>query len=102
MEVRLRLFFHEEEKPFLLDVSSLFYDFELLYDLSLMLCVEEYDSYRFSRAFWYRRGRPIKAEHKLRVAKIVKESPLTIELGIAGFVAATGTMWIMIQIIEKI
>jgi len=102
MEVKLRLIFSEEEKPFLLDITSLFYDFELSYDFSLMLCVEDYYDYRFSRNFWFRHGRPIKSEHRLRVVKIVKESPLTIESGIAGFVASTSTIWILLQIIEKI
>jgi hypothetical protein len=102
MDVRLRLMFREEDRPFLLDVSSLFYDFELLHDFSLILCAEDYQAYRFSRYFWYRYGRPIKADHKLRVVRIVKESPLTIELVIAGIVAGSGALWILIQAIEKI
>lgn len=85
-----------------MDVSSLFYDFELLHDFSLILCVEDYQSYRFSHYFWYRYGRPIKTDHKLRVVRIVKESPLTIELVIAGIAAGSGALWILIQAIEKI
>lgn len=102
MDVSLRLVFNEEDRPFLLDISSLFYDFELLHDFSLILCAEEYQTYRFSRNFWFRHGRPIKADHKLRVVRIVKESPLTIELAIAGFAAGSGALWILIQAIEKI
>jgi hypothetical protein len=101
MDVRLRLIFHEEETPFLLDVSSLFYDFELLHDLSLILCAEDYKTYGFTY-FWYRHGRPIKENHKLRVVRIVKESPLTIELLIAAATAGSGALWILIQAIEKI
>lgn len=102
MQAKLRLIFAEEERPFLLDISSLLYDFELLHDLSLMLCAEEYIDYKFSRRFWYRNGRPIRRDHRLRAAKIVKESPLTIELILAGITVGSGALWVLLQAIEKI
>jgi hypothetical protein len=102
MCARLRLEFHEDDCPFLLDISSLLYDFELLHDFSLILCVEDYSHYGFSRFFWYRNGRPIKREHKLRAARIVKESPLTIELILASVSISSGALWILLQAIEKI
>jgi hypothetical protein len=98
----MTLVFEEEEKPYLLDISSLLYDFELLHDFSLLLCAEEYFEYHFSQYFWYRNGRQIKSYHKLRAARIVKQSPLTIELIMADAVAASGALWILVQIIERI
>lgn len=102
MRIKLKLVFSEEDRPFLLDISSLLYDFELLHDLSLILCAEDYSDYKFSRFFWYRNGRPIITDHKLRVAKIVKESPLTIELILAGISIGSGALWVLLQAIEKI
>jgi hypothetical protein len=101
-QARLRLVFSEEERPLLLNISSLLYDFELLHDFSLLICAEDYSDYRFSRNFWYRTGRPIKIEHRLRAAKIVKESPLTVELIIAAVPVATGALWVLLQAIEKV
>ena len=98
MDIKLRLVFSEKEKPYLLDISSLLYDFELLHDFSLILSAEEYYDYKFSRYFWYRKGRPIKAHHKIRAARIIKESPLTIELVLAG----VGALWLLLQAMEKI
>lgn len=100
--IRMRLVFREEKKPYLIDVSSLLYDFELLHDYSLLMCAEEYDNYKFSQLFWFRRGRPLRPGHKLRAARIVKESPLTVELIIAGVVASSGALWTIIQIASKI
>lgn len=100
--IRMTLVFKEEEEPYLLDISSLLYDFELLHDFSLLLCAEEYLKFHFSQNFWYRNGRPIEPYHKLRAAKIVKQSPLTIELIMAGAVAASGALWILVQAIERI
>lgn len=102
MDIKLRLVFSEKERPYLLDISSLLYDFELLHDFSLILCAEEYYDYRFSRFFWYRNGRPIKAHHKIRVAKIIKESPLTVELVLAGVTILSGAFWVLVQAMEKI
>ena len=102
MQARLKLVFSEEERPFLLDISSILYDFELLHDFSLILSAEEYSNYSFSRYFWYRNGRPIKVDHRVRAARIVKESPLTVELIIAGTTVATGALWVLLQATEKI
>jgi len=97
MSVKLKLVFSDEKRPYLSDVSSLIYDLELLHDFSLILSTEEYSDYRFYR-FWYRNGRPIKEHHKVRVSRIIKESPFTIELVIAGI----GALWLLLQVMEKI
>jgi len=95
---RIRLTFRDERKPFLIDISSLLYDFELLHDFSLLIYMDEYREYKFAKYFWYREGRPLKSEHKIRAIRIIKESPLTIELIFGGMAA----FWILIQAIEEI
>lgn len=101
-KILLRLTFKDEKKPYLLDISSLFYDFELLHNLCLMIYLEDYRDYKFTQYFWYRKGRLLKSEHKIRAFKIVKESPLTVELIIGGIVALSGAFWAIVQAIEKI
>jgi len=100
--IRLRMVFSEEEKPYLSNISSLLYDFELLHDYSLLISVEKYAYYKFSQRFWYRTGRPIEPNHKLRAAKIIKESPLTIELIMTGVAISSGALWAIAQVIDKI
>ena len=102
MSIRLKLVFSEEKQPYLLDISSLLYDFELLHDFSLILFAEDYSKYRFSPFFWYRNRRPIKASHKVRAVKIVKESPFTIVIEIAAIAALSGALWGLIQAAEKV
>jgi len=97
-EYLVTLQFREDEEPFLLDVSSLIYDFELAYDFSVILAEEEYSKYDFNRFFWYRTGRPLKNHHRARAARIVKESPLLLEVILPSLTA----IWVLIQIIEKI
>jgi hypothetical protein len=98
----LRLTFNAEVWSHFLDISSLFYDLELLHDLSLILCVDDYSDYEFPRLFWYRTGRPIKEDQKIQVARIVKGSPLTIELVLAGVTIFSGAFWVLVQAMEKI
>ena len=74
MNVRLKLVFSEEKRPYLLDITSLLYDFELLHDFSLILWADDYSNYKFSRFFWYRNRRPIKTSHKIRAVKIIKRA----------------------------
>lgn len=100
--IKIRLEFEDEKKPYLLDISSLFYDFELLHDFSLLLCAKEYYDYQFSQYFWYRRGRPLKGEHRIRTLKIIKESPLTVELMLSVVAVSSGAIWVIVQAIEKI
>lgn len=102
MDIRLRLVFSEKEKPYLLDISSLLYDFELLHDFSLILCMEDYIGYKLSRFFWYRNGRPIRADHKIRAVKIVKDSPFTVELALAAIPVISGAFWLLVQAMEKV
>ncbi|MCW3985172.1 MAG: complement resistance protein TraT [Candidatus Bathyarchaeota archaeon] len=102
MTIKLKLTFSDKKRPYLLDVSSLLYDFELLHDLALMLYAEGYSNYKFSRFFWYRKGRPIRPNHKIRAIKIIKESPLIIVISVTEILILTGAFWAMVQTIEKI
>lgn len=102
MNVRLKLVFSEEKKPYLLDITSLLYDFELLHDFSLILWADDYSDYKFSRFLLYRNRRPIMANHKIRVVKIIKESPLIVVVEINEILALTGALWTMLLLIEKI
>ncbi len=98
MKALLRFTFKEPTQLFLLDVTSLLYDLELMHDFSVLLSFKEYSDFQFSRFFWYRSGRPLGLEHRLRAFRIVKESPLTLEV----IVGAIGGLWILIQMFEKI
>jgi hypothetical protein len=101
--MKLKLYFKEQEKtPLLEDISSVLYDFELLYNFCLVTGAKEYSDYNFPQGFWFRKRRGIKEAHKLRTSKILKESPLFIELSIAESIAALGAIWILIQAIDKV
>ena len=95
--LKMTLIFSEEKEPFLLDVTSLLYDFELMHDLVLLVYSKEYSEYVFTNRFYYRTGRPLEKQHRLRAVKIVKKSPLIIEVSMA-----VGALWAFIQAIEKI
>ncbi len=89
MSMRVELAFREEEKrPKLGDISYLLYNLELLHDLSLIVSLKEYKDYKIPPSFWYRGGRPLKDEHKERTIRIVKESPLVLEVIIGAPAAA--------------
>lgn len=94
----LKLQFIENKYPLLLDISSLLYDLVLTHDFSVIITEKEYFNYEFSQYFWYRQGRPIKPYHRIRTAKIIKESPLVLEV----IIASLGGIWVLLQIIDKV
>lgn len=91
--------FDEDKEPYLLDISSMLYDLELSHDFSVIIANKElYTNYHFNRYFWFRKGRPILQQHRMRALRIVKESPLILEVVIPSL----GAIWILLQIFEKI
>jgi len=100
--IKMKLVFSEVKESYLLDISSLLYDFELLHDYSLLIRAQEYTEYKFSQRFWYRNGRPLKRYHRLRAVKIIKESPLTVELILAGVAVSSGALWTIFQIAYRV
>ena len=90
VRIRLSLEFELKTRPKLIDVSALLYDLELLHDFTILVSSEEdYQTYKFSRYFWYRAGRPIREEQKLRSLRISKQSPLTLELLVGANLVTT-------------
>ena len=59
------------------DVSNFLYDSLLLHDC-IVLATGEYD-YNFGPQFYYRTGRPIRPEDRLRMRRLRHESPLLVE-----------------------
>ena len=100
--LKIRLIFTNNENPYLLDISSLFYDFELLHDFFLIIYADEYKYNKIDNYFWYRKGRPIKREHRIKTLKIEKDSPLTVEIIVGLIFGLSSAFWALIQAIEKI
>lgn len=101
----IRLEIDDEKKPYLEDFTALLYDFELLHDLSLILYgyeFSEYCDYKFPRTFWYRGKRPTRDEHRIRLFRIVKESPLEIITVVSAAVITTGAIWAILKPLIKI
>jgi hypothetical protein len=94
----LSLQFSDEEFPLLQDVSTLLYDLTLTHDFGALLTSYERPYYSFGTTFWYRNGRPVPRAEKIRAARVVKESPLLLEVVIPSL----GALWILLQILEKV
>ena len=94
----LQLRFVEDKYPLLLDVCSLMYDLVLAHDFGVILTEKEYSDYKFSQYFCYRQGRPIKPYHRIRTSRIIKESPLALEV----ILGSIGGIWVLLQIIAKV
>lgn len=95
----LQFRFEEDEFPQLLSFSSLLYDIELAHDLSVILSYENYYGTDFTAPFFYfRNRRRIAPEHRARAGRVVKNSPLFLEVA----VAAIGGIWVLVQILDKV
>src|SRR5688500_10884248 len=91
--------FEEDEFHQLLALSSLLYDIELALDLSVILSDDSYYVADFTAPFvWCMNRRRIAAEHRARAGRVVKISPLFLEVA----VAAIGGIWVLVQIVDKV
>ena len=86
----------------ILELSSLLYDFNLLHDCVTLTALKDYNDYRFTQYFWYRKGRPLKPEHQLYLNKIHHKSPLMLEVLLPATLAGLTIPWLIIQATEKI
>ena len=74
------------------------YDLVLAHDFGVILTEDEYSDYKLGPNFWFKQGRPIKPYHRIRISRIIKDSPLVLEVVLASI----GGIWVLLQIIEKI
>lgn len=87
----------------LLDLTSFLYDFNLLYELGRLATDPAYLDVPLDLSrIWYRDGRPLLEEDRLRVARLRKESPLELLTIITATGGAAGAIWVVVQAIEKI
>ena len=92
-----------EDNPTLLNISSFLYDFNLLYEITRLALDPKYSEFAFADFVWFRQGRPLEDQDRLRVDRIRLESPL--ELVAAIILAGNGAIaavWGVVQIVEKV
>lgn len=108
--VKIKFSFKEEGEYFIGDeakvtietLSSFLYDLSLLNDCLALALIDEYSNYNFSHFFYYRKGRPLKKEHKLYLNKINHNSPLRLEVIVPLAASAAGIPWLILQSVQKI
>jgi hypothetical protein len=102
--VFLTLRFADVDRPALGDVSSFLYDLELLHDLYAIVLSDHYYQFGFSRFFWYRKGRKIRPEDKIREVRISNESPLqlVVEIVVGGIAVASGVAYLVLRNLQTI
>lgn len=101
----LRVGFEERVSvPSLRGMSAAFFDFNLVYELGLILSNPAYSDYTFSpMRFWRRDGRPIREEHLARVVRLRRESPVDLLIAIPTAAAiGSGGLWAFWQMLERI
>jgi hypothetical protein len=108
--VKIKFTFNEDGEYFIGDeakvtietLSSFLYDLNLLNDCLALALIDQYSDYNFSQFFYYRKGRPLKKEHKLYLNKINHNSPLGLEVIIPLAASAAGIPWLILQSAQKI
>lgn len=100
--IEFRLLGKEDEAPTLLDVTSFLYDFNLLYEISRLAVDPEYERIQMSRFAYFRKGRPLRDDDRLRVNRLRHESPIELVTGVAAVGGAIGAVWAVVQIVEKL
>jgi hypothetical protein len=92
----------EDDYPAFPDTNYFLHDLNLLYEFSRVIVDPKYRGYRFSRFFTYRNRRRIDADDQLRIERLTQQSPLYIATVVAALPATAATIWIGVQIFEKI
>jgi hypothetical protein len=65
----------EGEEPQFLDVISFLYDWNLLYEIARLATDERYSDVRFTHYLFYRKGRPLRSEDRMRLEFLSHQSP---------------------------
>jgi hypothetical protein len=99
---RIRLQGAESPSPVFLDVVAFLYDFNLLYEVSRLAVDPRYRHFNFNSRWYYRAGRPLHDEDRLRLIALKHESPIDLVTIVGATFAAAGALWAVVQAIEKI
>lgn len=91
--------FGDSEPSYLPEVSSLFYYFEQLYDLFLMLDVEKYTNYSLNKDA-FRLNRPIKRKDQIEITRIGMDSPMWFEL-LPQYLSAGAFLLLVVEFILR-
>jgi hypothetical protein len=100
--VEFRLLGKETAAPTLLEVTAFLYDFNLAYEIGRLATDPIYDDVNLSRFSFFRHGRPLAEEDRLQVGKLRQESPLELVAAVTAFGGIVGSVWVVVQIVEKI
>jgi hypothetical protein len=92
--ISINLTYETNKKTLLIDLNSLLYDYQLLYDFYVLSLIDDYQSYSFGSNFWYRTGRPLYEEDKLQLYGIHYGSALT--------VITAATSYIVVRVIQPL
>jgi hypothetical protein len=101
-EIEITLIGREEETPDLFDVVNFLYDFNVAYEIARLATDPEHQSFRFSHFVFYRNGRPLRKNERLRLAKLEHGSPTKLVGRLTATSLAVGALWGIVQIYCKI
>jgi hypothetical protein len=99
---RIALRGEEGDYPALIDISSFFYDFNLLYEFSRLVVDPKYEGYKFSRYSGYRNAKRVFPDDRLEIESLRIESPIALIAIVVAVPAAAGALWAFTQAFEKI
>lgn len=92
----------DDSYPALTDLAYFLNDLNLLYEFSRVIVDPKYRDYQFTRFFAYRNRHRVDPADQLVVGHLSKESPLLLVAVVAATAAAAPTVWVVVQIVEKI
>lgn len=101
----LRFVLQNREDEFIFRLEDFVYfleDLNRLYEFTRLIFDRKYEGYKFSRASMTRVDWGLSADDRLHVYRITQESPVTLILTIGAVPSAATTIFVLIQIIEKI
>ena len=87
--------------PELIEVTNFLYDFNMLYEINRLALDKKYEDFKFSHFTYFRKGRPLNSEDRLRVSKLKEESPLCLESIIMILLGTPPAIYSTICLIEK-
>jgi hypothetical protein len=92
----------ENEYPALSDVSSFWYDFNLLYEFSRVVVDQKYGRVKLSRFSGYRNRKQLFPEDRLEVDSLRIESAIELITILGAGPSAAATLWVLTQAFERI
>lgn len=101
-EIEIAVVGRESDSVALFDVVNFLFDFNVAYEIGRLATDPNHESFRFSPYVFFRKGRPLRVDERLRLKTLNHGSPTKLVARLTATSLAIGSIWAIVQIYCKV